>query len=50
MKDAIVILTCLWFVVLSVVALTNPQWVGSWQAKAEMAFVVEADKIGLWSE
>jgi hypothetical protein len=43
-------LTALWFVFLSVVAVTSPEWVGTWQARAELAFVVEAEKIGLWGE
>ncbi len=43
-------LTALWFVFLSVVVVACPEWVGAWQAKAELAFVVEAEKIGLWGE
>ena len=50
MKDAVVALTCIWFVFLSVVSVVYPEWVGQWQAKAEYAFLMEADNLGLWSE
>ena len=50
MKDAIISLTCAWFVGLSVVAVVYPEYVGKWQAKAEYAFLMEAEKIGMWSE
>lgn len=43
-------LTCLWFVSISVVVLAYPEVIGRWQAKAELAFLVEAEKIGLWGE
>ena len=50
MKNMIVSLTCAWFVFLSVVAVATPEWVGSWQARAELAFINEAERIGLWGE
>lgn len=50
MKNMIVSLTCLWFVFLSVMVIRHPEWIGSWQARVEMSFVVEADRIGLWGE
>lgn len=50
MKNLTVTLTCAWFVFLSVVVVVYPEWVGSWQARAEMAFMVEADRINLWGE
>jgi hypothetical protein len=43
-------LTCLWFVSISVVVLAHPEAVGRWQARAELAFLVEAERIGLWGE
>jgi hypothetical protein len=46
----VVPLTCLWFVFLSVVVVVYPEWVGTWQARAELAFLNEADRIGMWSE
>jgi hypothetical protein len=50
MTKTIIHLTCLWFVSLSVVVVVYPEWVGTWQARAEVAFVNEADKLGLWGE
>lgn len=50
MKDAIVSLTCLWFVFLSVAAVVSPEWVGTWQARAELAFLNEAEKLNMWGE
>lgn len=50
MKDLIVSLTCLWAIFLSLAVIGSPEWIGSWQARAELAFVVEADRINLWSE
>ena len=46
----IVSLTCLWFVFLSVVGVSTPSVVGTWQARAELAFINEAERIGLWGE
>jgi len=43
-------LTCLWFVVLSVVAVSFPKTVGTWQAQIEQGYLDEAERIGLWSE
>ena len=28
----------------------DPETVGKWQAKAEYAFILEAERIGMWSE
>lgn len=50
MKDFSIALTCAWFVVLSVFVVTNPTWVGTWQARVELAFLNEAERIGMWSE
>lgn len=50
MKDIVVALTCMWFVFLSVVAVDKPEFVGKWQAKAEYAFILHAEEIGMWSE
>lgn len=50
MKDTIISLTCLWFVFLSVLAIDKPDLVGKWQAKAEYAFILYAEEIGMWSE
>lgn len=46
----VVSLTCLWFVFLSAVAVSTPSVVGAWQARAELAFYKEADRINLWVE
>ena len=43
-------LTCLWFVVLSVVVIAAPKTVGTWQAQVEEGFFEEAERIGLWAE
>jgi hypothetical protein len=43
-------LTCLWFVVLSVVVVSFPKTVGTWQAQVEEGFFEEAERIGLWEE
>lgn len=50
MNNFSIALTCAWFVVLSVFVVTNPEWVGQWQAKAEYAFILEAERLGLWGE
>ena len=50
MKDTIISLTCLWFVFVSALAIDKPEWVGQWQAKAEYAFILEAERLGMWSE
>lgn len=28
----------------------DPETVGKWQAKAEYAFILESERIGIWSE
>ncbi len=43
-------LACLWFVFLSVAVVGSPEWVGSWQARAELSFYEEAERIGMWVE
>lgn len=50
MKDNMVYITCAWFVVLSILVIRNPEWVGQWQAQMEYAFLMEAERIGMWSE
>jgi hypothetical protein len=50
MKDAVVSLTCGWFIFLSTIIATCPEWVGTWQAQAELAFLNEAERIGMWGE
>lgn len=50
MTKAIVSLTCVWFVFLSVAIVSHPELIGKWQARAELAFLEEADRIGLWDE
>lgn len=50
MKDAVVIVTCLWFIFISWVILVFPEAAGAWQANVEFAFVEEADRLGLWGE
>lgn len=50
MKDTTLSLTWAWFVFLSVVAVVYPEWVGQWQAKVEYGFLMEAERINLWSE
>lgn len=41
---------CVWFVLLSVFIITHPEWVGSWQARSEFGFYLEATRLGMWSE
>jgi len=43
-------LTCLWFVVLSVVVIAAPKTVGTWQAQVEEGFFEEADRLGIWGD
>ena len=50
MNNAIINLTCLWFVVLSVVVIAAPKTVGTWQAQVEEGFFEEAERLGLWEE
>jgi len=50
MKNIIVSLTYAWFFYMSVVVVAAPEWVGRWQARAELAFINEAERIGLWGE
>ena len=50
MKETIISMTCLWFVFLSALAIDKPDLVGKWQAKVEYAFLMEAEKIGMWGE
>ena len=50
MNNAIINLTCLWFVVLSVVVVAAPKTVGTWQAQVEEGFFEEADRLGLWGD
>ena len=50
MTKTIVSLTCLWFVFLSVAVVSHPELIGQWQAKAEYAFILEAERLGMWSE
>lgn len=50
MKDNIVSMTCLWFFFVSWIVLLSPEYVGQWQAKMEYAFLMEAEKIGMWGE
>lgn len=50
MRNAVISLTLLWLVFLSVVAVVYPEWVGHWQAKAEYGFLMEAEKLGLWGD
>ena len=50
MNNAIINLTCLWFVVLSVIVVSFPKTVGTWQAQVEEGFFEEAERIGLWEE
>lgn len=50
MNNAVLSLTCVWFVFLSVAAIQHPEWVGQWKAKVEYYFIVEAGEIGVWSE
>lgn len=50
MKDTVVIVTCLWFIFISWVILMFPEAAGAWQAKAEYAFILHAEEIGMWGE
>lgn len=50
MKNTVVTLTCVWFVILSALAIDRPDLVGRWQAQMEYAFLMEAERIGMWSE
>lgn len=50
MNKAIINLTCLWFVLLSVVIIAAPKTVGTWQAQVEQGFFEEADRLGIWEE
>lgn len=50
MNKAIINLTCLWFVLLSVVIIAAPKTVGTWQAQVGEGFFEEADRLGLWEE
>ena len=50
MNKAIINLTCLWFVLLSVVIIAAPKTVGTWQAQVEEGFFEEADRLGIWEE
>lgn len=35
---------------LVIAILTNPQEFGAWQARVELGFLEEADRLGLWGE
>lgn len=50
MKDIIVSMTCLWLFFVSWTVLLFPEMAGQWKAKMEYAFLMEAEKIGMWSE
>lgn len=50
MKDVAICMFCFYFVTLTVLLVQFPEAIGKWQAQVELAFVEEAERIGLWSE
>ena len=40
----------IYWTLMGIFMLLNPEFYGQWSARAELAFTVKADQIGLWTE